>query len=186
MNDIDILHKIDKFLKTNDGRVDTEIEDDYQITWKNNFGADCEVFIRNCAVNGENIAFFQFTDDYNNSMIRIFNNEYSVNWRLKGNQFPHVECHYIKWYDETLIVIYKEKFHYYIYSINGLTLKHFNADLTKVFLKNNELYFSDIHNPEIRKISLPDLELTEVKDDEIEGLELHNPALYFMKLPYEN
>src|SRR6218665_895917 len=103
---MNLLDKIDDLLFLEG--LDTELTE-HSIKWKDSFGAECSIISYHVASNGETIAWFQ-DNEAGKCFIRILcKNKATFNWKLSSNHSDYgFSCNFIRWFDNKLIIIYKE------------------------------------------------------------------------------
>jgi hypothetical protein len=153
--EINLLDIIDNELIA-DG-FDTELLDDY-INWEDGFGANNEIFKQDIAYNGKSIAWWQ-RNEVGKDILRIrLENEVILSWRPKARHHSWgFLCGFIQWFDNQLIVKYKNKHTDYIFRFDGLKFKQlFSGSIGYFAIKNEMIYIKEpsYHQGRLLKLNL--------------------------------
>ena len=169
---INLLDIIDDEL-IDDG-IDSEIINDYQIGWKDTFGAENFIYKSNITYNEKDIAWWQ-NSDVGKDLLRIKKpNGIILNWRPAGNHADYgFKCNYIQWFDDVLIVMYRNKHTDYIFRFKDLEVKKlYGGSIGSYVIKNELIYVQRpiYHQSKIFKIAMfNDEEALEISAQELQN-----------------
>lgn len=129
--------------------IDTELKDDC-IYWKDNFGAENEIQLKQTAINGNLIAWWQ-QNEVGKELVRIrIENGVIINWRPPINTMGLGSggCTIIKFYHHLLVIKYRDKHRHRIFIIdtNTILVEEIGKDgyTKKVKMNGKTLRISDM------------------------------------------
>ncbi|MEO1434867.1 MAG: hypothetical protein AAFV80_04980 [Bacteroidota bacterium] len=104
----DLLKRVDEALELDN--IDTE-DTEHSLRWTDNFGAENEVYRSQVAAQGKRLAWWQ-KNGVGKELLRIqLSEDLIINWRPPINTMgmSSMGCHFLEFYEELLIVQYRDK-----------------------------------------------------------------------------